>query len=175
MLQCTVTLTFTLHTAVNCAWCLRTHRLKIILARVKAVIKAKKAITDNSCNEIKNVRLHWCTAGNGHGGSTSIVCNYAVLPRELMPRLGNRSALAPQVFPYFSQATIDDVFAMREVRRQAVTHERGVQAQANWSLLAARLQQYAATGEGTVAEAIFCNDLQWRGHVPHELKPLRAV
>jgi hypothetical protein len=167
-----------MYTVYCCELCMLlffTHRLKIILARVKAVIKAKKSITDNSCNEIKNVRLHWCTAGNGHSGSTSIVCNYAVLPRELMPRLGNRSALAPQEFPYFSQATIDDVFAMREVRRQAVTHERGVQAQANWRLLAARLQQYAATGEGTVAEAIFCNDLQWRGHVPHELKPLRAV
>ena len=151
------------------------YRIKLTLDNVKKIIGNRKAVVDKSCNEIKNVRLHWCTSGNGHSSAASIVCNYAVLPRELLPRLGNRSSLVPHEFPYFTQATIDDVFAMREIRRKAVTHDRGVQAQSDWKVLAARLQQYAATGEGTIAEAIFCNDLQWRGHVPHRLKPLRAV
>jgi hypothetical protein len=99
-------------------------------------------------------------SGVCHSSAASALCDHVHMPRELLPRLSTYSS--PQTFPYVSQAITDEVRAIRYLR------SRHNDMSMQWAVLQSRLQQYAATGAGTVAEAIVYNDYYWLGQVAHE-------
>jgi hypothetical protein len=114
-----------------------------------------------------DIQRHWRNAGSSHSSKTSATRDYAHMPRmprELLPRLGRSNIVTPDVWPYLSQSTLDDVKVMRHIRGKASTQKY----QAKWQVLRQRLQLYAAIGAGTVAEAIVANDCWWSGQVAHE-------
>jgi hypothetical protein len=102
--------------------------------------------------------------GSSHYSKLSATCDHAHMPREVLPRVGQNRTVTPDKWPYLSQSTVNDVKAMRFIRSQA-THRSYV---AKWQILQQRLQQYATTGAGTIAEAIVVNDYWWNGQVAHE-------
>jgi hypothetical protein len=99
-------------------------------------------------------------AGVCHSSAASAACDHVHTPRELLPRQSTYNN--SDTFPYLSQATVDDVRAMRYLRT------RHSSKAAHWAVLQHRLQQYAATGAGTVAEAIVHNDCYWLGQLAYE-------
>jgi hypothetical protein len=135
--------------------------------KYKAVLQRIRAPGAMSSSEQRKKLLHALShmkrpsgAGVCHSSAASAACDHVHMPRELLPRLGIYSN--SDTFPYLSQATVDDVRAMRYLRTRHSTRA------AHWAVLQQRLQQYAATGAGTVAEAIVYNDCYWLGQVAHE-------
>jgi hypothetical protein len=112
---------------------------------------------------IRTIREYW-REGCGHYTSTSAAADTTRMPKELLPRMGPNSTTTPTTWPFLSQSSIDDVRAMRYIRSQ---HSTAAYSTA-WQALQLRLQQYAATGAGTIAEAIVCNDCYWCGDAAHE-------
>jgi hypothetical protein len=135
--------------------------------KYKAVLQRIRAPGAMSSSEQRKKLLHALShmkrpsgAGVCHSSAASAACDHVHMPRELLPRLGIYSN--SNTFPYLSQATVDDVRAMRYLRTRHSTRA------AHWAVLQQRLQQYAATGAGTVAEAIVHNDCYWLGQVAHD-------
>jgi hypothetical protein len=112
-----------------------------------------------------SVRLHWRDLG-AHNFPEAAVCNYELMPRELLPRIGARTEPVPDMFPFLSQQTVDDLEAMRQARRCA--NKPTKLAQQQWSVVSARLREYAESGAGSIAEAIMHNDCWWQQQVAHE-------
>jgi hypothetical protein len=109
-------------------------------------------------------------ADSKHYSKQSATCDHAHMPRELLPRLGRNNTVTPDEWPYLSQRIVNDVRAMRCIRStQAIAHYSTM-----WRTLQPRLQQYATTGAGTVAEAIVTNYYWWSGQVAHE-KPSDGI
>jgi hypothetical protein len=100
-----------------------------------------------------------------HYSNLSATCDHAHMPRELLPRLGANNTVMPDKLPYLTQSTINDVKAMRYIRSAHASRSYATM----WATLQARLQQFATTGAGTVAEAIVANDYWWNGQLAHEL------
>jgi hypothetical protein len=113
-----------------------------------------------------SVHLHWRDLG-AHNHPTAAVCNYELMPRELLPRLGPRTEPVPDMFPFLSQETLDDLEAMRQARRCA--NKPTKLAQQQWKVVSARLKAYAESGAGSLAEAIMHNDCWWQQQVAHEV------
>ena len=118
---------------------------------------------------VHNVQRHWF-ADSKHYSKLSATCDHAHMPRELLPRLGRGNSLSPDKWPYLSQSTTNDVKAIRYIR----SAQSSTPYSTMWRTLQPRLQQYATTGGGTVAEAFVTNDYWWLGQVAHE-KPSGAV
>jgi hypothetical protein len=138
--------------------------------KYKAVLQGIRSSGAMSSNEQRRKLLQTLntirrTSGASvcHSSAASAACDHVHMPRELLPRLGSRSTVSPDAFPYLSQTTIDDVRAMRLIR--ATHSKRALQ----WAVLQSRLQQYASTGAGTIAEAIVYNDCYWLGQIAHEV------
>jgi hypothetical protein len=85
------------------------------------------------------------------------------MPRELLPRLSLVVKTRPNLWPHLTRTTIDDVRAMTYIRCQ-YSHDT---KSTKWLTLKARLLQYAATGRGTIAEAIVYNDCYWDGELAY--------
>jgi hypothetical protein len=140
--------------------------------KCRSVVQEIAAIADSNTAQqrrklfkvLYNIQRNWHNAGSSHSSKTSATRDYAHMPRELLPRLGRSNLVTPAVWPHLSQSTLDDVKVMRHIRGKASTEKY----QAKWQVLRQRLQQYAATGAGTVAEAIVANDCWWSGQVAHE-------
>jgi hypothetical protein len=136
--------------------------------KYKAVLQRIRAPGAMSSNEQRRKLLQALNtmrrpsgAGVCHSSATSAACDHVRTPRELLPRLYSSSS-SVNTFPFVSQATADDVRAMRMIRSSHSIRP------AWWAVLQPRLQLYAATGAGTVAEAIVYNDCFWLGQVAHE-------
>jgi hypothetical protein len=112
---------------------------------------------------IANVRLYWRTDSK-HYSKQSATCDHEHMPRELLPRLGSTHTVTSDKWPYLSQSAMDDVRAMRYIRGSHATTPYSTM----WQTLQPRLQQYAFTGAGSVAETIVTNDYWWTGQVAHE-------
>jgi hypothetical protein len=116
-------------------------------------------------DELREFKKGWARAGSSHNSKSAAACDYAAMPRELLPRLCYVKALSDSSYPQISQSTVDAVRAMRHVRSCA---KRTVKEfKHGWPLLQARLKEYASTGSGSLAEAIVHNDCCWRGKVAH--------
>jgi hypothetical protein len=102
-----------------------------------------------------------------HSSAASAACDHVHTPRELLPRLYSSSS-NPDAFPYVSQATFDDVRAMRLLRSSSNNKGKHLALLQSRAVLQQRLEQYASTGAGTVAEAIVYNDCFCLGHLAHE-------
>jgi hypothetical protein len=79
------------------------------------------------------------------------------MPRELLPSV-ETVCTAPRRWPFLTRATIADVKAMTLVRYR---HSGMQQLSSACHTMKARMQQYAETGRGTVAEAIMHNEFHW--------------
>jgi hypothetical protein len=115
------------------------------------------------CRSVRNIGYRW-RPESPHYSKQSATCDLVHMPRQLLTRMGSRSDALPDKWPYLSQSTINDVHTMRYIRG-AHAH-RGRRAQW-WQTLQSRLEQYAATGAGTIAEAIVTNDNWWSCQVAH--------
>jgi hypothetical protein len=144
------------------------------LRELLAAVRAKGELELNAeCKELsrtlRSVHSRWSGKRSKHNKRTAAACDHAHMPRELLPRVGYYCKMQPDVFPYVPQSVTDAVRAMRFIRssgRQSSSSEGS-----DWQLLRARLQRYATTGTGTLAEAILVNDCCWRGEVAHEVPP----
>eukprot|EP00953_Heterococcus_sp_UTEX-ZZ885_P016377 9209-Heterococcus_DN1.PRE.2 len=112
--------------------------------------------------KIEVVHRNWKVANNSHNSSKSAACNYSMMPRELLPRLRSYTNHAPYAFPFVIEAVVDDIRAMRYIRSSRD------KLRAGWHCLQAKLQQYASTGKGSIAEAIVVNDCWWSGQIAYE-------
>jgi hypothetical protein len=116
-----------------------------------------------------HLRSGWCNAEhrhNSHNRKTAAACDYTTMPRELLPRLNYASNYDEGRFPYVTQSTVNDVRAMRFIRSKANTHNRIFKE--HWAALQPKLAEYAATGTGSIAEAILYTDCKWLGQDAHE-------
>jgi hypothetical protein len=112
----------------------------------------------------------WTASGGScsHFSQQSATCDLACMPRELLPLLNtmnlavSTSNTEQSKQPYVPQATLDDVRAITAVRCGLGTKSK-LSSAAQWRLVQARMQQYADSGSGTIAEAIVHNDCCWRG------------
>jgi hypothetical protein len=105
-----------------------------------------------------------CSQNSKHYSTQSAACDYTRMPRELLPRCGGNQTQSPATWPYLRQTTVIDVRAIRCIRSERLR----APYTAMWHTLQQRLEQYAATGAGTVAEAIVYNDYWWNGQLAHE-------
>jgi hypothetical protein len=119
------------------------------------------------CELLREVNKRWSKSSSTHNTPTAAACNHELMPRELLPRIGHYTSYTPDTFPYVSQSDIDDVRAMRYIRGKANFAQHCTWQREGWHLLQARLQQYASTGKGSIAEAIVVNDYNWRGQIAH--------
>jgi hypothetical protein len=113
---------------------------------------------------IHKVRQYW-PVNSTHYSKQSATCDHALMPKELLPRLGRKNSLSHKQWPHVCQHSMNDVIAIRFIRSSSGNQTYG----AMWETLQPRLQQYADTGAGTVAEAIVANDYWRNGQVAHEL------
>jgi hypothetical protein len=126
--------------------------------------------------QLHSMTALWTASGSNcsHLSQQSATCDLACMPRELLPLISNvnlvcsRSSTEQSKHPYISQATLDDVRAITAVRCGLGTHKKLTSA-ARWMLVQARMQQYADTGSGTIAEAIVHNECCWRGEQAYAL------
>lgn len=135
---------------------------RTLLQKVRTELAAGKQIKRTALlRGTAELRRKW-HADSAHCSKASPTSDVAAMPRELLPRLCQGKYPAPQQFPYLSRITLNDVKGMRRIRGESKGHAH------NWSLLQKRLQQYADTGAGSIAEAIVYNDYQWLGQCAHE-------
>jgi hypothetical protein len=110
------------------------------------------------------LRARWKAAGNGcHYAKRSATRDLARMPRELLPLLSTVRDAKTSKYPYVPRATLDEVRAITATR----CNESRKQNSSKWQLVQHRLQQYAQTGSGTIAEAIVHNDCSWRGELAY--------
>jgi hypothetical protein len=119
---------------------------------------------------VRNLRRNCWSTKSTHYSKQSATCDHEHMPKELLPRLRAKH-MSPDKWPYVSQSTVNAVKAMRTIRSTAASTQTSTTAM--WLKLQPRLQQYDATGAGTVAEAIVSNDYWWSGQVAHE-QPTKA-
>jgi hypothetical protein len=113
--------------------------------------------------QLRKVRRTW-SDDSAHWHQNSPTCDVVNMPRELLPLLGRNSNSSPNKWPYCSQSTIDDVKAMKYMRS---SHSRPSCSKMSLTLQS-RLQQYADSGQGSIAEAIVYNAYYWTGQLAHE-------
>jgi hypothetical protein len=133
-----------------------------------ALTRADGALTTPQSVRKLQTKLHhvhrkWRKVNNSHNSSKAAACNYSIIPRELLPRVRSYTNQAPHAFPFVPEAVVDDIRAMRYIRSSC--REK---LPTSWRCLQARLQQYASTGEGSIAEAIVVNDYWWSGQISYE-------
>eukprot|EP00953_Heterococcus_sp_UTEX-ZZ885_P003553 2429-Heterococcus_DN1.PRE.2 len=140
-------------------------QLKALIADIRASSAMQSAAQrERLCSQLHDLRTHWAKTSS-HSRKSAVACRHTVMPREALPRLVSPCSNSADRFPYIAQQTASDVRAMRAVRSRA---NGSTIDSARWDVLQQRLQQYAASGAGTIAEAIFCNDCFWLGHEAHE-------
>jgi hypothetical protein len=110
---------------------------------------------------LRYIRSKWPT-DSVHWHQDSPTCDLAHMPRELLPRLGGNGYPSPDKWPYCSENTIDDVKAMRRIRSNYLAPSNET-----WQLQD-RLEEYADSGVGSIAEAIVYNDYYWTGQLAYE-------
>jgi hypothetical protein len=142
------------------------EQLRTLLASIRA-ISSGDAQSRHMYDALREVRNRWRKENSTHNRQTAAACNHELMPRELLPRIGYYSSYTSDTFPYVSQSDIDDVQAMRYIRSSANTTYQAKWQREGWQLLQARLQQYASTGKGSIAEALVVNDYNWRGQIAH--------
>jgi hypothetical protein len=156
-----------LHSECNCrvsSTC--ADQLRVLLASIRSV-SSEDIQRRHMYDTLREVRNRWLKDSSTHNRHTAAACNHELMPLELPPRTGYYSSYRPDTFPYVSQSVFDNVRAMRYIRSSAnTTHQTNWQRE-GWQLLQARLQQYASTGKGSIAEAVVVNDCYWRGQVAH--------
>jgi hypothetical protein len=109
---------------------------------------------------VRSINNRWRPESN-HYSKQSATCDLVHMPKALLPRMASRCDALPEKWPYLSQSTIHDVYAMCYIRDSGASSD---QRTALWRTLQSRLKQYATTGAGTVAEAIVANDNWWNCH-----------
>jgi hypothetical protein len=139
-------------------------KYRCLVQKITAEGATSNAQLRNNLNAVITTLSKCWPSGSKHFRKLSATCDHALMPRELLPRLGSRSTVSPDKWPYLSQTTIDDVRAMRFIRSAYSTRPVNIK----WATLQQRLEQHATTGAGTVAEAILVNDYWWLGQVAHE-------
>jgi hypothetical protein len=144
-------------------------QLRELLAAVRAKDKLElNAVCKELSRTLRSVHSRWSGVHSKHNKRTAAACDHAHMPRELLPRLGYYCKMLPDVFPYVPQSVTDAVRAMRFIRSSS---RQSSSEGSDWQLLRERLQRYAATGTGSLAEAILVNDCCWRGEVALEVPP----
>jgi hypothetical protein len=139
--------------------------VKTLLAMIRtAAAQKQKAQLKNLGGSLSVLRRAWRQHSSNHNSGSSAACDYAAMPRELLPRLDRINSYSVDGYPHVSKSTIDDVRAMRFVRADRSSANRVKQ----WHTVQSRLLQYADTGAGTLAEAILYNDCYWKGQTAHE-------
>jgi hypothetical protein len=133
-------------------------RFKALVQKIRApggmsTLKLRLQLNQNVL-DLRNKR--WL-ADCHHYMKGSAACDVVNMPRELLPRMGPRSTSTPDAYPYLSEHTINDVRAIRYIRAR---HAAKPYADM-WTVVKARLQQFEATGTGTIAEAVVCNSCFW--------------
>jgi hypothetical protein len=128
--------------------------------------RALPSFTPDSSQQLRDqlylLRYPW-KVNKCHYALSSPTSDVLHTPRELLPRLSLVVKTRPSRWPYLTRTTIDDVRAMTYIRCKH-SHDK---KNAKWNTLRARLMQYAATGRGTVAEAIVYNDCYWDGELAY--------
>jgi hypothetical protein len=138
--------------------------LRVILAHFRSAQAMSTAEKRRALYEqLQRRQVLWLNGSNGHNRASSAVCNYKCMPKEMLPRVSEHNSLSPHCYPYLAQQTVDDVLAMRHIHAQSNSSD--AKCRADWLTLQARLQQYAVSGKGTVAEAMLYNDCYWRGQI----------
>eukprot|EP00953_Heterococcus_sp_UTEX-ZZ885_P003546 2428-Heterococcus_DN1.PRE.2 len=140
-------------------------QLKALITDIRAPGAMQTAAQrERLCSQLHDLRAHWAKTSS-HSRKSAVACRHTVMPREALPRLVSPCSNSADGFPYIAQQTASDVRAMRAVRSRA----NGTTVDsARWDVLQQRLQQYAASGAGTIAEAIVCNDCYWLGQLAQE-------
>jgi hypothetical protein len=145
-------------------------KLKAIVAEIRAGGAMPTAAQRQKLTSmLHTLKRSWYGAksrDNNHNKKFAAVCDCTAMPRELLPRLYYASNYDDACFPYVAQSTVNDVRAMRFIRSKANTNNLAYKE--HWAALQPRLAQYAATGSGSIAEAIVYNDCQWLGQQAHE-------
>jgi hypothetical protein len=137
-------------------------KLRALLADIRALTATASVERRRQLwRAVDNARRMWQKASSSHSKRAAVACNLELMPRELLPRVRYYSAHISDSFPYVPQSVINDVRAIRYIRSHHNSCSKG------WQLLQARLQQYASTGEGSVAEAIVVNDCYWQNEIAH--------
>jgi hypothetical protein len=140
-------------------------KLEAIITDIRAPSAMQTAAQrERLCLHLHDLRAHWAKTSS-HSRRSAVACRHTVMPREALPRLYSPCSNSVDKFPYIAEQTASDVRAMRAVRSR--TNGNAVDT-AQWSVLQQQLEQYAATGAGTVAEAIVYNDCYWLGQTAHD-------
>jgi hypothetical protein len=132
--------------------------------------RAHGACCPNNIKRIKKLRhgltveLHQQKA-RCHNHAASPTRDLLRMPRELLPYLRVVCSASPLKWPFVSKAIARDAKAMTLVRCR---HEHEPLYAPMWQTMQARMQQYAETGSGTLAEAIVFNDCYWSVNAAHE-------
>jgi hypothetical protein len=113
-----------------------------------------------------SLRNSWA-ADSKHRSKLSATCDHVHMPRELLPRMGTGNPTPTDSWPYVSESTGNAVQIMRHIRNCCLRAPYSTM----WQTLQQRLEQHAATGAGTIAEAIVANDYWWIGQVAHQRTP----
>jgi hypothetical protein len=138
--------------------------------KYKEIVRARRAFgacSEQNVRDIRHLRrsllfkLHR-DKPRCHFYAASPTCDMLHMPRELLPSVAVASHSSIDKWPYLTQATIDTLKAMAVVRyynRDECTQHLA----SAWRTMQVRMQQYAVSGAGTVAEAIVHNDCWWSG------------
>jgi hypothetical protein len=137
--------------------------VKTLLAKIRTVAAQKQMPQLKNLGRSLNVlRRAWRQHSSNHNSDSSAACDYAAMPRELLPRLDRINNYNVDGYPHVSTSTIGDVKAMRYIRADHTGRTK------QWHTVQSRLQQYADTGAGTLAEAILYTDCYWKRQIAHE-------
>jgi hypothetical protein len=141
--------------------------------RYREIVQERRALgpcCKNNLKRIKKLRhgltveLHQQKA-RCHNHAASPTRDLLRMPHELLPYLRVVCAASPMKWPFVTKATARDVKAMTLV---CCRQEQEALYAPMWQTMQARMQQYAETGSGTLAEAIVYNDCYWSVKSAHE-------
>jgi hypothetical protein len=142
------------------------EKFSVVQGTSKYIVFNKKLSQSQSAREQRQqlqqrmnaLRCSWARSSS-HSSSQSPTCDHVTMPSELLPRVSTVSTASQQQWRYLSQATVDNVRAIAEVRSCYARKSN----EGWWHTLKTRLRMHARTGRGTVAEAIVLNDSFWYG------------
>jgi hypothetical protein len=97
-------------------------QLKVFMQEVRAAEATLTAAHRHKLfRDYRELKKRWTRRGakSGHTSRGSAACDYAAMPRELLPRLCYVTASCDNSYPYIVKSTDDDVRAIRLVRSKA--------------------------------------------------------
>jgi hypothetical protein len=138
-------------------------KLRALSASIRTLDMSTAPIESRTqlCRAVDRARRAWQKASSKHSKRGAAACNLELMPRELLPRLRYYFKHTVDKYPYVPLSVVNDVRAMRYIR----SHHNSCSK--DWQMLQARLQQYASTGKGSIAEAIVVNDCYWQNETAH--------